>query len=53
MESFEIEVTEYQEQEDGSAIVTLEMCDKAKSLMIEAGFISLVKKHIDEVLEDK
>ena len=46
---FDIEVIEVVENEDGSAVLTIEMCNRARELLIEAGLISLLKKHIDEV----
>ena len=48
-DAFNIEVIEVVENEDGSAVMTVEMCDRARELLIEAGLISLIKKHIDEV----
>jgi hypothetical protein len=48
-EYFDIKVTDVEENEDGSAVVTIEMCEKARELLIEAGFVSLLKKHIDEI----
>ena len=48
-EIFNISVIEVVENEDGSAVMTVEMCDRARELLIEAGLISLLKKHIDEV----
>ena len=46
---FSIDVIEVVENEDGSAVMTVEMCNRARELLIEAGLISLLKKHIDEV----
>jgi len=46
---FDIEVIEVVEKEDGSAVLTIEMCNRARELLIEAGLISLLRKHIDEV----
>ena len=46
---FNIEVIEVVENEDGSAVMKVEMCNRARELLIEAGLISLLKKHIDEV----
>jgi hypothetical protein len=46
---FDIEVIEVVENEDGSAVMTVEMCNRARELLIEAGLISLLRKHIDEV----
>ena len=48
-EIFNISVIDVVENEDGSAVMTVEMCDRARELLIEAGLISLIKKHIDEV----
>jgi hypothetical protein len=46
---FDIEVIEVVENEDGSAVLTIEMCNRARELLIEAGLVSLLRKHIDEV----
>jgi hypothetical protein len=46
---FDIKVIEVVENKDGSAVLTVEMCNRARELLIEAGLISLLKKHIDEV----
>ena len=48
-DAFEIQITEVQENEDGSAVITVEMDNRARELLIEAGFIALLKKHLDEV----
>jgi hypothetical protein len=48
-DAFEIQITEVQENEDGSAVITVEMDSRARELLIEAGLISLLKKHLDEV----
>ena len=48
-EIFNISVIDVVDNEDGSAVMTVEMCDRARELLIEAGLISLIKKHIDEV----
>lgn len=45
---FELQVVEYKEHENGSATIELEMCDKAKSFLIEQGFISIIKKSLNE-----
>lgn len=49
--TFEIKVTEFDEREDGSAILTLEMDVEAKCMLVEAGFISLIRKHIEYMEE--
>jgi hypothetical protein len=48
-DTFAIEVVEVQENEDGSAVLTIEMDNRARELLIEAGFVALLKKHLDEV----
>ena len=48
-DTFAIEVVEVQENEDGSAVITVEMDNRARELLIEAGFVALLKKHLDEV----
>ena len=45
----EISVTSYTENEDGSAVITIECSDFIKSMLIEAGFLSLIQKHIDSL----
>lgn len=47
--SYEIEVIDIADQDDGSAIMEIKMCPEASRLVIEAGFISLIKKHIEEI----
>jgi hypothetical protein len=49
---FDIKVIEVVENEDGSAVLTIEMCNRGRELLIEAGLISLLKKHIDEVAQE-
>ena len=44
-----ITVIDIEELEDGSANLTVDLCPRAKELLIEAGLISLLKKHIDEM----
>jgi hypothetical protein len=48
-DTFAIEIVEVQENEDGSAVLTIEMDNRARELLIEAGFVALLKKHLDEV----
>lgn len=48
-----ITVIDIEEFEDGSANLTVDLCPRAKELLIEAGIISLLKKHIDEMDADK
>jgi hypothetical protein len=45
----EIKIVDYKENEDGSALIQIECSDFVKSMLIEAGFISLIKKHIEEM----
>lgn len=42
-------VIDIEEFDDGSANLTLDLCPRAKELLIEAGLLSLLKKHIDEL----
>ena len=46
-----IKITEFKEQEDGSAVIQCEMSDFVKAALIEKGMITLIKEHIDS-LED-
>jgi len=48
----QIQITDYVENEDGSALITIECSDYVKGLLIEAGFIALIKKHMDEMDND-
>jgi hypothetical protein len=43
-----IEVIEYQEQDDGSAIVTIDCDADARRLLISEGFVALVAKALDK-----
>ena len=43
-----INITNYEEQPDGSAIVHLDMGPEAQRLLIEEGFLSLVRKYCDD-----
>lgn len=47
--TYEIKVVELEENEDGSATLELEMSEDTKTLLIEAGLISLIRKYLDEV----
>jgi len=46
--TIEIKVVEMIEHEDGSATMHLDMCTQAQAMLIEAGLISLLKKHLKE-----
>ena len=48
-DTFAIEIVEVQENEDGSAVLTIEVDNRARELLIEAGFVALLKNHLDEV----
>lgn len=50
--TYEIEVIDVVDQEDGSAIMEIKMCPEASRLVIEAGIIALINKHIDEIEKD-
>lgn len=44
-----IKITEYNEHEDGSATLQIELSDFVKNVLLELGFISLVEKHIEDL----
>ena len=44
----DIKVTTYEEREDGSAIVNIEMDSDAKRYLIEQGFISMLKTALEK-----
>lgn len=46
-DAFAIEIVEVQENEDGSAVLTIEVDNRARELLIEVGFVALLKKYID------
>ena len=48
-DTYEIEVIDIVDQDDGSAIMEIKMSPEASRLLIEAGLLSLIKKHIDEI----
>jgi len=52
-ETYDIKVVDIVDQEDGSAIMQIEFCPEAGRLLIEAGIISLLRKHIDEIENDE
>lgn len=41
-----IEVTDYVEQEDGSAILTVDLDEEAKKMLLEYALIDLIKKGV-------
>lgn len=43
-----IEVINYQEQDDGSAIVTIDCDADARRLLVSEGFVALVAKALDK-----
>lgn len=45
----DIRITGYEENEDGSAVMQLECSFYVKNALIEAGILSLVKKHLSEL----
>jgi hypothetical protein len=49
MQKFTVDVVDYKENEDGSALVQLEMCETAKSILIAAGFISMLQQNISAI----
>ena len=42
-----LKVTKFEEQEDGSAIVELEMDEETKGMLIEYAIVDLLKKMIE------
>jgi hypothetical protein len=44
---FEVQVLEVTDNDDGSATVTFEMDEGARNLLIEVGFVSLLKKQLE------
>ena len=47
-----INVEEYIEQEDGSAIIKFEATPKARELLVAQGLLRLIEKTIDDTLVD-
>jgi len=45
---FEIQVLEVTDNDDGSATVTFEMNEYARQVLIEVGFVALLRKHLDD-----
>lgn len=45
----DIRITGYEEHEDGSATMQFECSFYVKNALIEAGMLSLIKKHLDEM----
>ena len=46
--SFEVQVVDMVEHEDGSCTVTIDLTKEAKEFFIEQGFIAVLKNAIDE-----
>lgn len=46
-ESLKIEILSYEEKEDGSAIITMELSDDVKMAFIEKGFNTILKEWIN------
>lgn len=42
-----IEITSYEEHDDGSATVTMDLCDEVKAAMIEEGFLACLNRYIE------
>ena len=49
MKKAEIHVEMYEEHDDGSATVTLDMSFEARELLINAGFNHVLQKYLDEL----
>ena len=48
-----ITVIDIEEFEDGSANLTVDLCPRAKELLIEAGLVSLLEKYVDKEHEQE
>lgn len=48
-----ITVIDIEEFEDGSANLTVDLCPRAKELLIEAGLTSLLEKYVDKEHEQE
>jgi len=44
-----IKITEFKEQEDGSAVMRCEMSEYVKNVLIEKAMITLLKEYIDSL----
>jgi hypothetical protein len=42
-----IEITSYEEHDDGSATVTMDLSDEVKSVLIEEGFLACLNRYIE------
>ncbi len=49
MDEIHIDVLDYEENDDGSAIVTMELNEKARELLIQIGFNAILKDAIKNV----
>ncbi len=49
MDEIHIDVLDYEENEDGSATVTMELNEKARELFIQIGFNAILKEAIQNV----
>ena len=47
-----IEVKDIKEQEDGSAILTVDYDEEGKQLLLEEGMMSILRKYLDEGKKD-
>jgi len=47
-----IDVDDVQEEEDGLVVITLSMNDEGADLLIKEGFISILKTHLEEHIDD-
>jgi hypothetical protein len=45
-------ILEFKENKDGSAIITMDMTGEEKSYCIEAGFISMLKNYIEKTRKE-
>ena len=50
---FDINITEFREMPDGSAVADFEASDKMKELLIGIGLNKLLEDHIEQTVEDK
>lgn len=43
-----MQITNFEEQKDGSATIQLDMTDEEKTILINIGFIAILKRSIDD-----
>jgi len=53
MDEIYIEVVNYEEQEDGSALITLDLNEPARTMLIGEGLKAIIMDHINNMEEFK